>query len=260
MRYQKIHCQIWHDEKFKHLSSEAQRLFLYLMSSPHSNSIGLYVIHKMYIAADLNIDIKDIQKLLEKPLEELIDAKRVIYDERASLLMIVNHLKHNKIENEKQAKGAEKVVKTLPKSDIYEEVIKNLDKKYHKPLKDALLDLYCPAEEKSSEEPDAPDTPPEEIDHSAHEIAWLEFWDNYPKRNGKRIGKEKTKELFFKLKPKDLTNIIIAVKNYAESELVKKDIGIKDPQRFISNRDNKEYWKEWMEPETNQDNWGDFKG
>lgn len=209
----------------------------------------------MYIAADLNIDIKDIQKKLETPLKELIDAKRVIYDERASLLMIVNHLKHNKIENEKQAKGAEKVVKTLPKSDIYEEVIKNLDKKYHKPLKDALLDLYCPAEEKSSEEPDASDTPPEEIDHSAHEIAWLEFWDNYPKRNGKKIGKPEAKRRFFKLKASDLSNIIIAIKNYSECKTV-KDGFAKDPERFFT----KNYWKEWLEPETNQDNWGDFKG
>jgi hypothetical protein len=38
---------------------------------------------------------------------------------------------------------------------------------------------------------------------------------------------------------------------YADSENVTRGIGIKDPHRFISNRDNLEYWKEWIEPEVN---------
>ena len=147
MRYQKIHSQIWHDEKFIHLSGEAQRLFLYLLSSPHSNSIGLYVINKMYICADLQITIQQ----LKKPFDSLIEVGLIIYDEKVNLLLIVNHLKHNKIENKGQAEGAAKIVATLPKSYIIQDVITQLPKHYHRPLVTALRGLYATPEEKEKE-------------------------------------------------------------------------------------------------------------
>ena len=147
MRYQKIHSQIWHDEKFMQLSPEAQRLFLYLLSSPHSNSIGLYVIHKMYICADL----KMTSQQLKKPFNELINHSLILYDDKVNLLLIVNHLKHNKIENEKQAIGTAKIVSTLPKSHIIKDVIIQLPKQYHIPLVEALKELYAIPEEKEKE-------------------------------------------------------------------------------------------------------------
>jgi len=147
MRYQKIHSQIWHDETFMQLSPEAQRLFLYLLSSPHSNSIGLYVIHKMYICADLQMTIQQ----LKKPFDELIKNDLIMYDESVNLILIINHLKHNKIENELQAKGASKIVATLPKSKLYQEVIIQLPKHYHKPLIEALKELYAIPEEEEKE-------------------------------------------------------------------------------------------------------------
>lgn len=148
MRYQKIHSQIWHDEKFMQLSPESQRLFLYLLSSPHSNSIGLYVINKMYICADLKMTLPQ----LKKPFDELIQAGLIMYDDSVNLILIVNHLKHNKIENEKQALGAKKIIETLPKSKLYQEVIIQLPKHYHKPLVKALEELYAIPEEKEKEE------------------------------------------------------------------------------------------------------------
>jgi hypothetical protein len=129
------------------LSPEAQRLFLYLLSSPHSNSIGLYVINKMYICADLNIT----DKQLNKPFKDLEDQGLILYDSKVNLLLIVNHLKHNKIENEKQAIGAKNIVEKLPKSQLYQDVIIQLPKHYHKPLVKALKELYAIPEEKEKE-------------------------------------------------------------------------------------------------------------
>lgn len=98
-----------------------------------------------------------------------------------------------------------------------------------------------------------------------YEISFSEFWGKSPSRNGKKIDKPAAKEKFFKLKESDLANVIMAVCNYAESEMVKKGMGIKDPHRFLSNRDNPEFWKEWIEPEKISDNdkekqdWGKYK-
>ena len=68
---------------------------------------------------------------------------------------------------------------------------------------------------------------------------FLEFWKLYPKRNGKKIGKAKTANLFQKLKAADKEQIFTAVKNYAASGQMAKD-----PERFIKD----DYWRDWLEP------------
>ena len=72
------------------------------------------------------------------------------------------------------------------------------------------------------------------------------FWSIYPARNGKKLYKKETQEYFLNLKAEVVPVILQATKNYAESELIQKGIGIKDPIRFL----RKEVWKEWSEPET----------
>jgi hypothetical protein len=154
---------------------EAQRLFLYLMSSPHSNSIGLYVIPKMYICADLQMTIQQ----LKKPFDELTKNGLIMYDESVNLLLIINHLKHNKIENEKQAQGASKIVAILPKSKLYQEVVIQLPKHYHKPLVKVLKELYAIPEEKekekTEEETETKEEPLWKIPTEVNSKAWGEF-------------------------------------------------------------------------------------
>ena len=95
---------------------------------------------------------------------------------------------------------------------------------------------------------------------TAHDISFEEFWEIAPSRNGKKIDRPQAEKKFLKLKAGDLANVIVAIHNYADSEMVKNGIGIKDPHRFLSNRENKEYWKEWLEPEKAEDDgkWEDF--
>lgn len=76
-----------------------------------------------------------------------------------------------------------------------------------------------------------------------------EFWEAYPKRNGKRIGKEKARELFNKLLPDDQKLCILAARNYGASMRAKEGF-IRDPERFLK----ADYWREWIEPETPQAN------
>jgi len=138
MRYQKIYSQIWQDEKFITLSQDAKFLFLYIITSPHSNSIGLYVLPKQYICADLNWDMKR----LGKPFGELLAKGLILYDETVNLICVKNHLKFNPIENENQAKAASKIVMHLPKSSIYSTILERLGKPFHKPLREGLQERY----------------------------------------------------------------------------------------------------------------------
>lgn len=134
MRYQKIEVLIWNDEKFINLSQEARYLFLYILSSPHSNAIGLYVLPKAYICEDLRWS----NKQLEKPFSELLSKGIILYDETARLVFIKNHLRHNPLENENQTKAAIKIIKELPKSPLIKGLSEGLGKQFHKPLQELL--------------------------------------------------------------------------------------------------------------------------
>lgn len=71
------------------------------------------------------------------------------------------------------------------------------------------------------------------------------FWEFYPSRNGKKIGKKKASELFFSLSLENKDKILVAVENYARSGQIAKD-----PERFIRN----DYWMDWMTPATTGNN------
>ncbi len=79
--------------------------------------------------------------------------------------------------------------------------------------------------------------------------AFEEFWEHYPERNGKRLDKQETQELFMTLPHEEQTLAIRAAKNYAISEMVQRGIGIKDPKRFLQNGKGSQPWKDWTDPE-----------
>jgi len=146
-RYQKIHSQIWHDEKFIELSNDGRILFFYILTSPHNNSLGLYILPVQYALADLGWD----RKRLDKPFKELIAKGFILYDDKVRLICIKNHLKHNMIENENQAKSAVKILASLPKSSLYLDILELLRKPFHKPLLELLREQYAKPEEKEKE-------------------------------------------------------------------------------------------------------------
>jgi phage replication O-like protein O len=73
-----------------------------------------------------------------------------------------------------------------------------------------------------------------------------EFWEVYPTRNGRKLGKGEAQKFFSKIKAADYENVVQAAKYYSNSEDVQKGIGIRDPKRFIKNN----YWKEWVDART----------
>lgn len=76
-----------------------------------------------------------------------------------------------------------------------------------------------------------------------------DFWDKYPARNGKKLGKENAFKKFLKISEEEKPLLYSAVKNYGDSEMVSKGIGIKDPERFLGGSNGYEYWREWITPE-----------
>ena len=84
---------------------------------------------------------------------------------------------------------------------------------------------------------------------SMYDSSWESFWKKYPARNGRKLGKEEARKLFYQLPAEDLSKILLAVKNFAFSQQVKDGVGIMDPKRFINRGNGAEPWRDWVEPE-----------
>lgn len=74
---------------------------------------------------------------------------------------------------------------------------------------------------------------------------WFQkFWQLYPTRNGKKVGKKECEDYFKQnFNPNDFVPLLIATQNYSNSKTA-RDNYAKDPIRFIK----KDFWRDWIEP------------
>lgn len=74
--------------------------------------------------------------------------------------------------------------------------------------------------------------------------AFDRFWECYPKRNGKIVGKASSRSLYAKLSKDDQEHCILAAAHYARSTTATEGFA-KDPERFLK----KDFWRDWLEPQ-----------
>ncbi len=135
--YSKLERCIWDKEKFKSLSDDGKLLYLYIITNPHNNLIGFYVLKPGYACEDLGWDrerfTKGLGELLTKPLIE--------YDEVGSVILDLNQLAKFPLQNPNQVKSAISKMQALPKNKLFQsfaEMLKRLDKPLYKPLQEQL--------------------------------------------------------------------------------------------------------------------------
>lgn len=72
-----------------------------------------------------------------------------------------------------------------------------------------------------------------------------QFWELYPSRNGKKVGKGETGKRFMQLSEEEQEKAIVAVTNYAASNPYPVD-----PIRFFKSREYPDgLWREWISPD-----------
>lgn len=174
--YAKLYKKAWTNPRLRGWSDDEKLLWLYLLSSPHSNCIGFYVLPKSYIAEDLNWT----QRHLEKPLAALSDKGFVAYDDSSRTVLIPSWFEHNKIANDNHCKKAAAELSEIPFSPLIEafaQVVKRLPDGLHKRLLDGLPERYGNQEEEEEEETVTEEEPrkasPSEISKEATRLANL---------------------------------------------------------------------------------------
>ena len=114
MAYRKVEMRIWGDAKFSALSEGAKLLFLYLLTSPQSTSMGLVAENDYTVSKRLGIPFpKGFQELFS----ELSEKALVEYSEDGGFFWIRNFLKHN-APNDNQVKGWSEVVNQFPECPL----------------------------------------------------------------------------------------------------------------------------------------------
>lgn len=136
-RYMKMASKIWRDEKFYDLSPEAKLLYIYILSSPHSNMAGFYVLPELYIMDDLKMD----RETVSEGFGELFEKGLVNRCSKSSVTLVPNYLKYNQVANPNQAIGINQRVKELPANALvgkFKEACKAHCSKYYETVTKGL--------------------------------------------------------------------------------------------------------------------------
>ena len=113
-KYRKIDPRIWNDVKFRSLGHDAQYIFMYLLTSPHSTAWGAYVIDDLYIQADTGMSAKRVSE----SVSELLDLGLILRCKKTRLICFPNWFKFNRPENERSAKACLNGILSMPKSKV----------------------------------------------------------------------------------------------------------------------------------------------
>lgn len=172
--YVAVQRRVWHDEKLTQVSGDARCLYLYLLTCPHGNMLGCFVLPKLYACADLEW----LPERFDKPFAELTRAGLVKHDPGTNMVLIPKYVFHNSIQNPNQVKAANKVLDRLPRSSLLLDLagtLEQLGKPFLEPLIERLRqpvlsikysvededeDTRVRAREGETPEPPPPDPPP----------------------------------------------------------------------------------------------------
>ena len=249
-RYRKIDPRIWTDEKFRRLTAEEQRLALYILTA-QSNRIGLFSFSPGKACEDLGT----LPLTFRKGFEKVCRTLNWEWDPEARVLYLPTWWRYNPPENANNVIGNLKDLDDLPETSLLERFSSNttyLSEDLIETFTQTLAKRYpqrSPKRSPTQEQEQEQEQKQEQDGPPAVDLKFEEFWEVYPKRNGKRVGKPEAERKFRSLGPADRQLVLTAARNYGNSELVRKGVGIKDPHRFLQNGKGDQPWREWLTPE-----------
>jgi len=195
-----INTKFWDDVYVQNLNPNEKLLFLYFLTNPLTNLIGIFEISFRRIAFDTGFDEKIIETIISKFTKD----DKIFY--LKGWVFIKNFSKNQKYKGEKLEIAMQKEKKNIPE-DILAEI-----SKFRYPIDTLSI-------------PDNKDKDKDKDKDKAILRMGIEdftlFWKTYPKHN----AKEKAKTNFLKLNKTLLPEIITAIQKQKESEQWKKDSG-----------------------------------
>jgi hypothetical protein len=260
-RYRKIDPRIWNDEKFRTLSDDGKFAFLFLLTHPHMTALGAMRGTFQGLAAELGWTLRRFLSAAEETRAlGIVEAS-----EDASWIGIPNFLRYNEPEGPNSVTNAwVNALDLLPECQEKRRLahrcrayLQSRSDKFRDAIEDAIWDALgdgsdhgradpCSIQEQEQEqEQEQIQQQPPAVDSD-----FEQFWEAYPKRNGKRLGKPEALRKWGAMSVLDKSQILIAVRNYANGRDALAGIGIRDPHRFLQDGKGNQPWREWLMPDT----------
>jgi len=120
--YRKIGIRLWRSEKFKKVDLTAKLMYVYFLTNPHSNTIGLYEIPPLYIPLDT--DLKN--GAINRAIKDLCEIGLISFDHKNDLILVERWLDHSPITNKKHCMGAITKVLNIATSPLKTQRIQEL--------------------------------------------------------------------------------------------------------------------------------------
>lgn len=189
-KFGKIETGFWRNPKVRSLGEDAQRLLLYLLTCPHGNALGCFVLPMAYVADDLKWSVEKSKRTFS----ELLANGFVSRDEAVDLVLIKGWWGHNTVENPNVAKGIIAAVKALPKSELKQVAIKFLQLMADCPQSVSKLFAEQFRNPEPEPEPEIEPKPEKDARDETRALARQEierefnetFWPAFPVREGKK--------------------------------------------------------------------------
>lgn len=121
--YGRVHTAFWNSPAIRSLGDRGKLLANYLLTGPHSNSIGAFLLPDAYIADDLGWDARAVSAALK----ELTVAGFCQRFEDGRHIVICKFLEWNPVENPNVGKAALRQLEQLPLDQALEHVIAGLE-------------------------------------------------------------------------------------------------------------------------------------
>jgi hypothetical protein len=121
--YGVVRVRFWEWAKRKGLNAEERELALYLLTSPHCNSLGCFRLPMAYLCDDLGKGIETVSQTVSR-LSEIGFLAR---DEPSGWTWIVGYLEHNPVPNRNVGKAIEKQIDAVPiEASFYAQMVEAL--------------------------------------------------------------------------------------------------------------------------------------
>jgi hypothetical protein len=145
MSYHKIPNDFWYKHFLLNCSDKVKLLTIYLLTSPHRISEGLYRLPKNYICADLEWQPEELAEAFTK----LLDLGFIKYDPHHKIILIPEIVAYQTPQNPNQEKSAVNKLRPLIKSSLFKEFVelnKSINSSFYKRLCKEFGESLAPAQ------------------------------------------------------------------------------------------------------------------
>jgi hypothetical protein len=178
--YWRVSPRFWPRTKGEGWTDDERLFALYLLTTPHRTTEGLYHLPLAYVSGDMKWPVTRVTQTLSA----LTRKGFCQYDEQAEIVFLPKAMEYQRPDNENQQKHAIEKLRDLPETPLFAGLIEAAEA-YTEPFAKALREAFPKGYGKPLALALALSQAPKDSSSSDADDGFLEFWKTYPRKIGK---------------------------------------------------------------------------